>query len=260
MYSDLDACLQKAVVQGLPTICILSAFTFNKFARKFPYFCEEAKKLWPGSKEPAFSALRGSLFPATFFILAHMATDREVEIKFRIDDIEALTSSLQAAGFRLVTPRTHEMNTLYDQPGGKLWRRGALLRLREYGPRWTLTYKDKSGPQAGRHKSRREIETQVANGEAMSQIIEAVGFSPSFRYEKFRSEWSDSTGHVVIDETPIGNFGEIEGKARWIDATARRLNISVKNYIKESYAELFAGWKRQTKSKAREMTFKAIQA
>lgn len=195
----------------------------------------------------------------TFFILCGMPSDREVEIKFKINDIDALAASLQTAGFSLITPRTHEMNTLYDQPGGKLRRREALLRLREYGQRWTLTYKDRSVRQSGRHKSRREIETQVGNGEAMGRIIEAVGFSPSFRYEKFRSEWADSTGHVVIDETPIGNFGEIEGPAKWIDATARRLNISVKSYLKESYAELFASWKRQTKSKAQEMTFKAIK-
>jgi adenylate cyclase class 2 len=188
-----------------------------------------------------------------------MPSDREVEVKFSIGDIEALTASLQTAGFQLITARTHEINTLYDQPGGKLRRRGALLRLREYGPRWTLTYKDKSGPQSGRHKSRREIETQVENGEATARMVEAIGFSPTFRYEKFRSEWSDSSGHVVIDETPIGNFGEIEGQPKWIDATARRLNISVKSYLKESYAELFAAWKRKTKSKAKEMTFKAVR-
>jgi adenylate cyclase class 2 len=199
------------------------------------------------------------LFNTVFLYTGGMATDREVEIKFRIDDIDALTASLKAAGFRLITPRTHEMNTLYDQPGGKLRRREALLRLREYGQRWTLTYKDRSGPQSGRHKSRREIETQVENGEAMGRIIEVIGFSPSFRYEKFRSEWGDTHGHVVIDETPIGNFGEIEGQAKWIDATAKRLNISVKSYLKESYTELFAAWKRKTSSKAKEMTFKEIK-
>jgi len=57
----------------------------------------------------------------------------------------------------------------------------------------------------------------------------------------------------------IGNFGEIEGQAKWIDSTARRLNISVKSYLKESYAELFTAWKRKTRSKATEMTFKAIK-
>jgi adenylate cyclase, class 2 len=188
-----------------------------------------------------------------------MSANHEVEIKFRIDDIDALIANLQAAGFRQITPRTHEMNTLYDQRGSKLRRRGALLRLREYGPKWTLTYKDRSGPQSGRHKSRREIETQVENGQVMAQVLEAVDFKPSFRYEKFRSEWRDSDGHVVIDETPIGTFGEIEGQPDWIDATARRLNIGEENYLRDSYAELFAAWKRKTKSKASEMTFKEVK-
>jgi adenylate cyclase class 2 len=98
----------------------------------------------------------------------------------------------------------------------------------------------------------------VENGEAMARILEAIGFSPSFRYEKFRSEWADSNGHVVIDETPIGNFGEIEGEAKWIDAIAKRLSISVKSYLKDSYSEVFAAWKRKTRSKAKEMTFKAV--
>jgi adenylate cyclase class 2 len=229
------------------------------FLPTFYYFHDIGSGVLLWGRE-AGSITAGSSALLTFSYTGNMATHREVEIKFRIDDIEVLTAKLQTADFRLITPRTHEMNTLYDQPGNKLRRRGALLRLREYGFRWTLTYKDRSGPQTGRHKSRREIETQVDNGEAMARIIEAVGFAPSFRYEKFRSEWSDSNGHVVIDETPIGNFGEIEGPAKWIDATARRLNISVKSYLKESYAELFEVWKRTTKSKAREMTFKAVKA
>ncbi|HEU4417043.1 MAG TPA: class IV adenylate cyclase [Candidatus Angelobacter sp.] len=188
-----------------------------------------------------------------------MPSDREVEIKFQIDDFEALSRRIEAAGFRRITPRTHEMNTLYDQPGSRLRRRGALLRLREYGPKWTLTYKDKSKATAGRHKSRREVETQVERGQATAQILEALGFRASFRYEKFRTEWSDGTGHVVLDETPIGNFGEIEGPPQWIDATARRLEIARERYITESYSELFAAWKRKARSKAKEMTFLAIK-
>lgn len=208
----------------------------------------------------ALSSVLSARRPRSPFLYTDgMPSDREVEIKFKVDDIDALTNSLQAAGFRLITPRAHEVNTLYDQPGSKLRRRGALLRLRQYGSRWTVTYKDRSGPQSGRHKSRREIESQVEKGEALAQVFEAIGFTPSFRYEKYRSEWSDATGHVVIDETPIGNFGEIEGQPEWIDATAQRLNIPVKSYLKESYAELFTAWKRKTRSKAKEMTFKAIK-
>ena len=70
-----------------------------------------------------------------------------------------------------------------------------------------------------------ENETQVADGGKMDIILRALGFSPTFRYEKFRAEWSDGNGHVVVDETPIGNFGEIEGPSRWIDQTARHLRV-----------------------------------
>jgi len=186
--------------------------------------------------------------------------NHEVEIKFRIDDLSSLSSRLQTEGFNLVTPRTHEMNILYDAPGSKLRRQGAILRLREYGPKWTLTYKDRKASRPGRHKSRREVETTVANGEAMADILLSLGFRPSFRYEKARTEWSDSTGHVVVDETPIGNFGEIEGPPQWIDAVAQRLGISLAEYITASYGELFLDWKRRTKSKATDMTFKAVSA
>jgi adenylate cyclase class 2 len=186
-----------------------------------------------------------------------MSARREIEIKFRVEDLRELARRLRASGFRLVTQRTHEMNTLYDLPGQVLRRRGELLRLRKYGGEWTLTHKGKGSP--GRHKTRTEIETKVADGIRMDGILQALGYRPSFRYEKFRAEWSDGRGHVVVDETPIGNLGEIEGPARWIDRTAQRLGIDARAYITKSYAELFFAWKRRTGSPAREMTFAAIR-
>jgi adenylate cyclase class 2 len=185
-----------------------------------------------------------------------MASHNEIEIKFRVDDVRALNRRLRKAGFRLVTPRTHEMNTLYDLPGKPLRKRGELLRLRKYGPDWLLTHKAKG--KVGRHKTRVETETKVADGAKMEAILQALGFAPTFRYEKFRAEWSDSKGHVVVDETPIGNFGEVEGPSRWIDRTAQALQISLSDYMTETYSELFFEWKKRTGSAANEMTFKAI--
>jgi adenylate cyclase, class 2 len=185
-----------------------------------------------------------------------MPSHNEIEIKFRVDDVRTLNQRLRKAGFRLVTPRTHEMNTLYDQPGQPLRKRGELLRLRKYGPDWLLTHKAKG--KVGRHKTRVETETKVADGAKMEAILQALGFAATFRYEKFRAEWSDSKGHVVVDETPIGNFGEIEGPSRWIDRTAQALQISPSDYMTETYSELFFEWKKRTGSAATEMAFKAI--
>jgi adenylate cyclase class 2 len=182
---------------------------------------------------------------------------QEIEIKFRVADLRALARKLRTAGFHVVTRRTHEMNTLYDLPGEVLRKRKELLRIRKYGSSWTLTHK--SGTKRGKHSSRVELETGVVDGKKLDAILRALGYAPSFRYEKFRAEWSDSKGQVVVDETPIGNFCEIEGAPRWIDATAKHLGMSAADYITKNYATLFTDWKRETNSKAIEMTFRAAR-
>ena len=182
---------------------------------------------------------------------------QEVEIKFQVNDLRALNRKLRSAGFRVKTPRTHEMNTLYDLPGNVLRNRKELLRVRQYGSEWKLTHK--SASTRARHSSREELETKVDDGKTMQEILAALGYSPSFRYEKFRAEWTDGKGNVVVDETPIGNFCEVEGKSRWIDATARKLGVRHEDYITKNYATLFTDWKQQTQSKAEEMTFKAVK-
>jgi adenylate cyclase, class 2 len=181
---------------------------------------------------------------------------QEVEIKFRIGDLKALTRGLKRAGFQNITRSTHEMNSLYDLPTQVLRKRGELLRLRKYGDIWVLTHKSKG--KASRYKVRAELETRVEKGEQMDSILRALGFAPAFRYEKYRAEWSDGTGHAVIDETPIGTFGELEGPVRWIDRTARCLGIESADYITQTYADLFSSWKHATQSPASEMTFKAV--
>lgn len=181
---------------------------------------------------------------------------KEVEIKFRIENLRALRERLKVAGFRLKTPRTHEMNTLYDLPGLPLRKRGELLRLRQYGADWTLTHKAKGVSK--RHKTRVELETNVEDGGQMQAILAALGFTPSFIYEKYRAEWSDATGHVVVDETPIGNLGEIEGPPRWIDQTAKTLLIPSDQYITKSYGELFSDWKKATGHSGNQMTFRGV--
>jgi adenylate cyclase, class 2 len=187
-----------------------------------------------------------------------MSLSDEVEIKFRIADIDRLAARLRQLGFQQVTPRTHEMNTLFDLPGNPLRDRGDVLRLRKYGQTWVLTHKSRGKKHNGPHKTRLETETRVDNGEKMEAILRALHFEPSFRYEKFRAEWKAGDGHVVIDETPIGTYGEIEGPPEWIDSVARDLEIDRKDYITETYAGLFLAWKRQSGSKSEEMTFDAV--
>jgi adenylate cyclase class 2 len=178
----------------------------------------------------------------------------EVEIKFQITDRKALEEKLRSAGFREKTPSTHEMNTLYDFPGLALRKKGELLRIREFGGKWKVTHKAKGA--AGKHKSRRETETSVGDGHPLAAIFESLGLKPAFTYEKFRAEWTDGKGDLVLDHTPIGEFGEIEGEPDWIDNTAKQLGISEAQYMTGSYAELFSQFKTRSGCKAANMTFK----
>ena len=187
-----------------------------------------------------------------------MASPNETEIKFRVDDLAALASRLEGLGYQQVTPRTHEMNVLFDLPGRPLRARGDILRLRKYGDSWVLTHKGKTADESGRHKVRTETETHIEDGNKMELILRALQFEPVFRYEKFRAEWKGGQGQVVIDETPIGNFAEIEGPAAWIDNVAHELGVRVTDYLTDTYAGLFFVWKQRTGSRATEMTFAAI--
>lgn len=186
-----------------------------------------------------------------------MPSTQEVEIKFLVRDRKALTRALRAAGFRVTERRARETNTLYDLPGQVLRQRGELLRLRHYGKAWTLTHKGRGT--VGRHKSRTETETTVADGERMDSILHSLGLEPTFRYEKFRTGWSDGKGHVLLDETPIGHVAEIEGPPGWIDRTARKLGVAPGDYITDSYVAMFFAWKARSGSPAEEMTFRAVR-
>jgi adenylate cyclase, class 2 len=184
----------------------------------------------------------------------------ETEIKFRVTDLGALATRLESAGFRLQTERSFESNVLYDTPDRQMRARTEILRIRSYAGRWTLTHKrlPEDGPGEDRHKHRVETETEVADGRVLEEIFLSLGLVAAFRYEKWRTEWHDGEGHCVVDETPIGNFAELEGSAAWIDRRAARLGISSDEYLTLSYGRLFDLWREQHRSHAADLTFASI--
>lgn len=189
------------------------------------------------------------------------ASKVEVEIKFRVADAEALATRLLALGFHLLTPSTREHNRLFDTAAGTLRSSGQTLRIRTYGDQYLLTHKARlAGASDIPHKHRVETETTLADGEALAQVFAALGLRVTFVYEKWRAEYSDGAGQLVIDETPIGTFAELEGPAEWIDAIASRLGVAPSEYMTASYARLFVQWREATGNKAENMTRAEIEA
>ena len=187
----------------------------------------------------------------------------EIELKFRVKSLLDLERRLQEIGFAIDTPRTFESNTLYDSPERALKTRGELLRLRQYGERQVMTHKrhPDDEEEGGRYKIRIETESLVEDAGAMAEVFTRLGYGPVFRYEKYRSEYSDPAeagAHMVVDETPIGVFAELEGPTGWIDRTLAALEVSVDDCLTESYGKLFLAWKAETGSPAENLTFDEI--
>ena len=169
-----------------------------------------------------------------------MTSNSETEVKIPLADRTAVLQRLGAAGFIVSVPRVFESNTMYDTPEQALRSQNMLLRLRQAGDHLVITWKGPGTP--GPHKSRPEIETSVGSLEKIAQILEQLGYFPFFRYEKYRTELRNrdvSPGVVTLDETPIGDFMEIEGPAEWIDLVARQLGFTSADYILESYGKLY---------------------
>ena len=203
----------------------------------------------------------------------------EIELKFVVDDIPALRRAAARLGFELQTERSFESNTLYDTPDRSLRAKRQLLRLREYNGRCVLTHKrvpDASTDDA-RYKTRIETETELDDCAAMAEIFAQLGYTPAFRYEKYRTEWRAPVhnppyggwqnephgeapyGHLVLDETPIGTWAELEGDPAWIDATLETLGIDPETCTTESYGMLFLHWKERHSNPAENLTFEEIQ-
>jgi adenylate cyclase, class 2 len=168
-----------------------------------------------------------------------MQNNTEVEVKIPLSDRAGTESRLKELGFRQSIARRWESNDLYDTEDQLLRQSGMILRLRQAGDESILTWKGSGA--AGPYKTRPELETSIGSLATFRQILEQLGYVRAFRYEKYRTEYIDGSdgGTVMVDETPIGDFLEIEGRGDWIDATATRLGFSPADYVLESYGRLY---------------------
>ena len=169
----------------------------------------------------------------------------ETEIKLEVRNLKDIRMKLTEQGFRPIMARHFESNILFDFADQRLRKSRCLIRLRFRGDQGLLTYK--GAPIRSRdYKIRPEFETEVADAHQVHEILHHLGLREVFSYEKYRTIYAPRgkhdvghAPHLVFDETPVGNFIELEGPQRWIDEVARQLGYSRRDYIKESYAALY---------------------
>ena len=187
---------------------------------------------------------------------------RETEIKLLARDRKKMGKRLSQLGFKVFKARHFECNYLFDFPDLRLGRSGCLLRVRFVEGEHLLTFK---GPPLGsrRYETRREIETRVEDGVLVGEVLKELGLKQVFIYEKYRTVFA--AGHradfhelpqVAYDETPIGNYLELEGPEKWIDEVATRLGYSPRDYITSTYLALYSQKCREEGKRPGNMVFK----
>jgi adenylate cyclase class 2 len=182
-------------------------------------------------------------------------TNREVEVKVRIDDIAAIRVHLARAGAKLHR-RVLEQNVLFDTAASSLRRSGRLIRLRIETPvsetrqptgkiRAILTSKAPVPRSSGtrrkpsRYKERLEREVVVITPLKLRDQLYALGFRPRFRYEKYRTSYRLPGVRVELDETPVGTYLELEGTPQAIESGARKLGLTSADYSTDTYWGLY---------------------
>jgi len=162
----------------------------------------------------------------------------EIEVKIRVERLEPWREKLRCLAAEAESPRVLERNLVFDTAQQRLKKQSVLLRLRRLETGNVLTMKIPVQKNS-RYKMREEIEVEVSDFANMEKILLGIGFRIYFVYEKYREVFKRKGIRVMLDETPIGNFLEIEGEPAGIDAMAAELGFSAKDYIRDSYYQLF---------------------
>ena len=164
-------------------------------------------------------------------------TPLEREIKLRFPSVAEARAAIMSAGATPLRGRRLQEDSLLDIADERLRQLRCVLRIRVEAGRSVLTYK---GPvQASRWKLREERETIVSDGETILYVLERLGFSVWFLYQKYREEFGATDAVIALDETPIGTFVEIEGSEAAITEWAVALGRSEADYLVDSYRSLY---------------------
>jgi adenylate cyclase, class 2 len=181
---------------------------------------------------------------------------KEIEIKLRVVDRPLVLRRLVELGWRARGKRELERNSVYDKADGALRAAGCLLRVRDSAGICLLTLKLPSD-EAGPHKVKEEFEIEASDCAVLGRILGGLGYRVAWRYEKYRTyfERTSASGEIVLDETPIGDFLELEGEPAWIDRTAVELGFSSWDYITATYGALFEAHRAQNSGVGTDMVF-----
>lgn len=133
---------------------------------------------------------------------------REIELKFRVDDLNSFVGKLESLGCTL-SDYINQFDTIYvenldntESTEGSVW-----LRVRKVNDKIELNYKK----QGLKKSESQEIEFGVDDYEKANSFLKAIGYNEWVRVNKRRRYSKYNNANICIDEVErLGSFVEIE--------------------------------------------------
>jgi adenylyl cyclase CyaB, putative len=166
----------------------------------------------------------------------------EVEIKARCSP--EIGKKIAALGSRMLGVENH-LDLYFNSPLRDFARTDEALRIRTKEEGVRLTYK---GPKLDEDtKSRREVTVRVDDPEALTEILESLGFVGSGTVKKRRTKYALGEAVLCLDDVEgLGTFLEIElsGDEDWSvqkrEAQELMAELGLTESIRRSYLEMLA--------------------
>jgi len=169
----------------------------------------------------------------------------ETEIKGKVKNFAYIRDRLVHLQFKKVRS-VREVDIYYNHPIRDFGQTGEVLRIRKSNTN-ALTYKGHVLSQ--RTKTRHEYQSGVSNADAMSKVLQSLGFKPCGIITKSREIWEYNGINANLDDvSSLGRFVEVEimssdhqntaDAEKQLFTVAEQIGLDIKSITTKSYLEL----------------------
>jgi adenylate cyclase, class 2 len=137
---------------------------------------------------------------------------REIEVKLRIENLEALAKAVRERGCQLSEPiAQHDVVYAIGDRAADFWIQAkegdTVLRIRRAGGKAEFNLKK----QCTSELDNIEYETEVADPDVLHKILVAIGYKPEVEVKKMRRKGKLGEYEICLDQVEeLGDFAELE--------------------------------------------------
>ena len=177
----------------------------------------------------------------------------EVELKSVVDDVERRRANVERAGAMVVYAGRLE-DRRWDTPDRALLAKDHVLRVRTYrneaGARAELDWKGPTRREGG-YKLRDELETRVADADALAAILSALGYEVSIAIDREIVQYDLEGTMIRFERYPrMDDLVEVEGEPEDIERAITILGLPRDGFTTDRLPDFVRRYEERTGARA----------